>query len=152
MQWGSILNWSLRMDGLTQFCNSDGCWGYIWSASQHQIWLSLPSAMNGYLGLHKARLASADHESIFKNREGSTDSEIRAPFVLHQPCNKDGKSARKGRGPQQCWALENSPCWGHGCFLPSVHRAPAAHPPRTGILVYAEPPNHCRALFVQYIS
>lgn len=103
---------------------------YIWSASQHKIWLSLPSATHRYLGLHKARLGSAEEESTFKNGEGSTELEIRTPYVLHQPCNEDGKTTMKGREPQQCWALENSPCWGHGCFLPSVHWAPAAHPPQ----------------------
>lgn len=106
------------------------CWGgHIWSASQHEIRLSLPPATNGYLGLHKTRLGSAEGESTFKNGDGSTDLEIRTPFVLHQPCNKDGKTAREGREPQQRRVLENSPCWGHGCFPPSVQRAPAAQPP-----------------------
>lgn len=99
--------------------NSVALW---WLKGLHLVckssWDSIiaPFRPNGYLGLHKARVGSAEDESTSVNGVGSTDLEITTSFVWCQPCNsKDGTTMKEGRHLQQSCALRTNPASFHPC-------------------------------------
>lgn len=155
MLGGSISNWSQRMDGLTQFCNSvmaeEATSGL--QVSTRSDFRCLQQRTGGYLGLHKTRLGSAEDASTFKNEEGSTDLEIRTLSCISLATRME-KQQGKAESPSNAELSRTAPAEGTAASFHLCSELQQLTHPKTGILVYAEPLNHFRALFVfvQYIS